>query len=93
MAAVVVVVDSVSLSRSPAVSAGQVLLKYSHVAVLTFLISGTGSITVPPIPTQKARTALTISPERAPCFRNEFRFCKFFLKVFFSELIQRVSKY
>ena len=65
--AAVVVVDRVSLSRSVTASAGQVLLKYAHVAVLTFLISGTGSMTVPPIPIQNVRTALTMSPERAPC--------------------------
>ena len=49
----------VALNMLPSWSPGQVLLKYSHVAILTFLISGTGNITVPPIPTQIVRTALT----------------------------------
>ena len=60
VAAVVEMVDIiVALNMLPSLSPGQVLLKCSHVAVLTFLISGTGKITVPPIPTQIVRTALT----------------------------------
>ena len=56
----------VALNMLPSWSPGQVLLKYSHVAILTFLISGTGYITVPPIPTQNVRTALTTRPDIAP---------------------------
>ena len=44
----------------------QVLLKFKHMSVFTCFISGSGTRTVPPTPTQNVSIALIIRPNKAP---------------------------